>query len=385
MPATLKPWIFIALCLVLLLACRPQAPVQEPRTVIDVPANGQEGGALSGGAEAPAVQETDYLAGTQWPAAELVSGEASLSCGQAPAIEPGAIETQAIEPAGLDPAPVVEATAPIEAIDAPGVPLKDLSFALLEQAVGACEGDRLRLQYKGKIAADFTTLVERVANMATRKRIDQRVLDIDSAGGHVEDAMKAGDAIAASQWTVRVGEDANCHSACVLILAAGDQRDIEGRVGVHRMLRIGSEATTRAELTQELREVYGDIKEYLERNGAAVTVADLMMTVPNRKLRLLTRNELMEYGLEGPNAVQDDLERIQLTRKCGDDFVRRKDDYDRAFTRQCAGLEQDLEAMQTCGLQLLQGFGFPDRKCPVESPLSQLEATAVTTGQAGTE
>lgn len=48
------------------------------------------------------------------------------------------------------------------------------------------------------------------------------------------------------------------------------------------------------------------MKEYLERNGAAVTVADLMMTVPNRKLRLLSEAELQEYGLEGTN-VQDDL------------------------------------------------------------------------------
>src|SRR3546814_2718154 len=101
------------------------------------------------------------------------------------------------------------------------------------------------------------------------------------------------------------------------------------------MVRVGSQATTRAELSQELREVYGEIKEYLERNGASVAVADLMMTVPNRSLRLLDDSELREYGLSGTNAVQDDLDRLILARKCGDEFVKRRDAFLRAYARQC--------------------------------------------------
>src|SRR3546814_2354291 len=101
------------------------------------------------------------------------------------------------------------------------------------------------------------------------------------------------------------------------------------------MVRVVSQATTRAELSQELREVYGEIKEYLERNGASVAVADLMMTVPNRSLRLLDDGELREYGLSGTNAVQDDLDRIILARKCGDEFVKRRDAFLRAYARQC--------------------------------------------------
>src|SRR3546814_4352898 len=111
------------------------------------------------------------------------------------------------------------------------------------------------------------------------------------------------------------------------LLAAGDDREVAGKVGIHRMVRVGSQATTRAELSQELREVYGEIKEYLERNGASVAVADLMMTVPNRSLRLLDDGELREYGLSGTNAVQDDLDRIILARKCGDEFVKRSEEH----------------------------------------------------------
>lgn len=353
-----KQGLLIALCF-FLAACQQKTPVEPPAIVIDMPANAEEGGAISGGPPPPAPPKADTLEGTDWPKAEVTSGEAFISC-----------ETE-------------------ETDEGNGALLTNLAFFSVVDALTSCkQTGMVRLRYEGKIGADFTDLVERVANIAARMEIGQRILDIDSSGGHVEDAMKAGDAIGASQWTLRVREDAICHSACVLILAAGDNREIAGKVGIHRMIRIGSAATTRAELSQELREVYALMKEYLERNGAAVTVADLMMTVPNRKLRLLTEFELQEYGLDGTNAVQDDLERIELTRKCGEDFVKRKDDFTRAFDRECMqpGKGKGPEAVDACGLELRQGFGFPDEKCPLESPLSEHDRDGVrNTDQAGAE
>ena len=333
--------LLLLLCLAMV-ACQREAPVEASSTIVDMPATTELGGAISGGVTPSPAPKAPGLEGTQWPPVELTSGEAWVNC--------------SVDDVGGE----------------QGVALTDLSFSRVVDALTPCEeAGVLRVGYSGKIGADFTALVERVANVAGRLKISRRLLDLDSSGGHIEDAMKAGDAIGASQWTLRVGEQAICHSSCVLILAAGDDRQIAGKVGIHRMMRVGSAATTRSELSQELREVYVQMKEYLERNGAAVTVADLMMTVPNRKLRLLSEAELQEYGLEGTNAVQDDLERIRLTRECGDDFVRRKDDYTRAYDRQCAQPQQDEEQRQACGLALREGFGFPDEKCPVESPLSE--------------
>lgn len=343
MPKHLFPFILVA-CLG---ACQQKAPAEAPATIIDMPANTEQGGALSGGSTLPstAAPKTDVLEGTDWPKAELASGEAFVSC-------------------DLD-----------YAAKGDGEPLVDLSHAGVMAALEPCkEAGLVRLRYEGKIGTDFTALVERVANAATRLHIGRHVLDLDSSGGHVEDAMKAGDAIGASQWTLWVRDDAICHSACVLILAAGDSRQVAGKVGIHRMIRVDSTATTRTELSQELREVYAQMKEYLERNGASVAVADLMMTVPNRKLRLLTEEELQEYGLEGANAVQDDLERIQLTRKCGGEFVRRKDDFSRGYDRECAQPGKALEEVDQCAAELAQKFGFPDPKCPADSPMSSLES-----------
>ncbi len=347
--------LFLFVLAACLSACQQKAPVEEPATIIDMPVSTEQGGALSGGpATAPMTPRPDLLEGTRWPVAEVTSGKAYISC-------------------DLD-----------YAANGDGEPLVDLSYEGVMTAVEPCkQAGTVRLRYEGKISTDFTALVSRVANIASRLHIDQRILDLDSSGGHVEDAMKAGDAIGASQWTLWVRDGAICHSACVLILAAGDDRQVAGKVGIHRMMRIDSTATTRTELSQELREVYAQMKDYLERNGASVAVADLMMTVPNRKLRLLSMEELQAYGLEGTNAVQDDLERIQLTRKCGADFVQRKDDFTRAFDRECVQPDKGAEAIDACGLELRQGFGFPDEKCPLESPLSKHDRVVRDAGQIG--
>ncbi|AKC78838.1 hypothetical protein XB05_08930 [Xanthomonas arboricola] len=235
----------------------------------------------------------------------------------------------------------------------------------------------LRVRYAGKINAGFAALVWRLAAVAEQLRLPHRILDLDSSGGQVEAAIRAGDVIGESNWTIWVREGSICHSACVFVLAAGDNRLVAGKVGIHRMMRISSKATSRAELNRELREVYGNVKDYLERNGVAVAVADLMMTVPNRSLRLLTMDELREYGLDGTNAVQDDLERIRQMRKCGDAFVRRKDAFLVAFDQKCKGEGADLEAVNACGLALKQRFGFPDAACPEESPLAETDAAAL--------
>ncbi|WP_372012981.1 COG3904 family protein [Pseudoxanthomonas sp. 10H] len=252
-----------------------------------------------------------------------------------------------------------------EAVEAP-------SRANLRHLLEPCrDGDVVRLRYRGKIASDFTALVERVTRVADSLGIDSRVLDLDSTGGQVEDAIRAGDWIGGNRWTIWVREDSVCHSACVFVLAGGDSRRLAGRVGIHRIIRLSSTATSRTELNTELQAVYGTVREYLERNGASPLLADVMKTVPNRSLRLLTGDELALYGLDGNNAAQDDLDRVRLLDKCGDDFMRRRDAWVRAFDERCRAQQGEVHALNACGLQLRRDFGFPDDDCPAESPLAE--------------
>ncbi|MEN5427474.1 hypothetical protein ABE522_14100 [Stenotrophomonas pennii] len=293
---------------------------------------------------APPAERTDRA----WPAASLENGEAWISCSTDYASE------------------------------GDGVALPGLARAEMEQALQPCvERGLLRVRYSGKINPGFAELSWRLAVVAEQLGIHKRILDLDSSGGQVESAIVAGDGIGESNWTIWVREGSVCHSACVFVLAAGDNRLVSGKVGIHRMMRISSKATSRAELNRELHEVYDNVKDYLQRNGVAVGVADLMMTVPNRSLRLLSAEELRQYGLDGTNAVQDDLERIKQMRACGDDFVRRKDAFLVAFDQQCKREGAELDAVNTCGQALKKDYGFPDEVCPSDSPLSEIDVATL--------
>ncbi|EMT5435368.1 hypothetical protein N5J01_00950 [Stenotrophomonas sp. GD03701] len=284
-----------------------------------------------------------------WPQAQLENGRAWVSCGTEYAGDAG-----------------------------DGVELEGLQREQIGQALAPCaERGLMRVRYAGKINPGFAEMMWRLAVVADEQKIHKRILDLDSSGGQVESAIVAGDSIGESGWTIWVREGSICHSACVFVLAAGDNRLLSGKVGIHRMMRISSKATSRAELNRELHEVYDNVKDYLQRNGVAVGVADLMMTVPNRSLRLLTPDELRQYGLDGTNAVQDDLERIKQMRACGDDFVQRKDAFLIAFDQQCKREGADMESINSCGQALKQRFGFPDAVCPEESPLSEIDVATL--------
>ncbi|GAB2504495.1 COG3904 family protein [Lysobacter humi (ex Lee et al. 2017)] len=319
-----------------LVACA-QAPAPPPAPTVVL---GEDAPPAPARLAAPQPQPTDTLSSTRWPPARVGSGHAEVSCERE------------------------------DADDAPRV-LDALEFFSLVDAMTACQSTGLvRLHYSGRIDEGFSELARRVAAMAERMDLPERVLDLDSAGGIIEEAIEAGDVLAETGWTVRIRESANCHSACVLILAAADDRDIEGDVGVHRLMRDRSTATSRAELNEELRTVNGLVREYFERHGVALAVADLMMTVPNRRLRVLTADELDLYGLQGRNAAQDDLERIVARRKCGEKFVRRRDAFQRQYEQRCLVADADWETSTRCGLELRAAFGFPDARCPAETPLA---------------
>ncbi|NUO75595.1 MAG: hypothetical protein HOQ32_06230 [Lysobacter sp.] len=340
-----KRWLFGSVLLSLCVLAGCQRPAQtDAKSDEAVTMGDQSGDRSTAPAREPPSGKADGLKGTYWPPAQLDAGEASISC-------------------EYD-----------YAQHGDGEPLTSLEFFSLVDALRDCQPrGMVRVRYRGKIGAGFTALVQRVAAMADRMEIPTRILDLDSTGGHVEEAIRAGDSIAESRWAIWIREDSQCHSACVLVLAAGDTRSISGKVGIHRLIRDRSTATSRAELSAELRAINGQVRDYLERNGVATAVADQMMTVANRDLRILSEAELKEYGLAGTNAAQDDLDRIRIGRKCGEDFMRRRDAFRRDFDKQCMQVGQAFEAMAECGLSLRQRYGFPDARCAQDSPMSEYD------------
>src|SRR5690606_34669490 len=84
-------------------------------------------------------------------------------------------------------------------------------------------------------------------------------------------------------------------------------------------------------------------------------------------------DDQLDYGLDGADPPQDDLDRLQPMRKCGADFVRRRDGFQRRFDRQCKMQDRDIDELKDCGLALREELGVPDAACPNDGQKSELD------------
>jgi hypothetical protein len=74
---------------------------------------------------------------------------------------------------------------------ADGGSLTDLSQSALQEALAPCaERGVIRVRYKGRIDSEFTALIERVTTVADELGIGRRVLDVNSAGGLIENSCR---------------------------------------------------------------------------------------------------------------------------------------------------------------------------------------------------
>jgi hypothetical protein len=128
------------------------------------------------------------------------------------------------------------------------------------------------------------------------------VLFPDSRGGSVSAAMAIGDAVRKTDLTVIVGPDDECSSACVLILAAGVQRRVVGRIGIHRPSfqdDSGFGSLKGEEAATAYRQMSDKVREYLRRMGFEDGLYAAMLRVPSGEARYLTPSEVKDFGLEG--------------------------------------------------------------------------------------
>lgn len=307
----------------------------------------------------PTESMPDLLAWDETTIFDLDSGEATLGC----------------EPIG-DPAS-----------SAGRMALVDVGVEPLRELVRSClPTHTIHLDYTGPIHRDFAELIRVLSDLAEEVGVRRRILDADSPGGDVVMAMHAGDVMGDLDWAMRVRAGASCNSACIMLLAAARYRVVHGEVGIHRVFPARSQATSREELARDLEAVVELIRVYLAKHGASPALVDAMMAVPASEIRVLSESELEAFGLLGANAAQQDLERVRLVQRCGMDFVRRSEAWDKAFESECeepavAGAMARGESPRTvqcaivsCGLELQARFEFPDPACPTEIPVTRTGA-----------
>lgn len=273
--------------------------------------------------------------------------------------------------------------------DYPRRPIADITIVGLHNTLADCDLSELVLFYEGEIDPSFAQLMTLIADR--QWPYDRRTLFLHSAGGDVEAAFQASEAVSRDPWNVfvaRTGEvsltnphsTATCYSACIFLLAAARERVVQGQVGIHRMYPSGSAATSRQELAQELESITERAKAFMRLNGVSASIVDDMMSVSSSEIRILTPDELEAYGLGHVNTAQADLERLDLERRCGEDFVSRLQSARAQIDEVCApqlraacalGSEACAAAnpaMDSCSNEANRAYGFPDPVCPSDGP-----------------
>ncbi|WP_160310406.1 hypothetical protein [Microvirga vignae] len=154
------------------------------------------------------------------------------------------------------------------------------------------------LTVRGPIEANFTQTIS---------QFDFDVLEIDSIGGLLDEAMKAGRRLRAQAKDVKAS--GSCLSACVLILAGGVSRDAlpDARVGVHRFR--GDQATDKdLEIAQQKS---SELISYLSDMGISVELFHAASAVPSDDMRYLTRSDMQKWSLITGPRVQPNPEQPQ--------------------------------------------------------------------------
>lgn len=135
-------------------------------------------------------------------------------------------------------------------------------------------------------------------------------VDINSEGGNVEAAIKIGRIIRREALNVIVGNNAQCASACIYILASGVNRIIHenARVIIHRPF-IDGELSHRTGYDDTYKRIVRITREYFTEMNIPIELVDRMMAIPPYEARELSRAELKQYMLDGadPGYEQKEL------------------------------------------------------------------------------
>lgn len=151
-----------------------------------------------------------------------------------------------------------------------------------------------------------------------RKNTSPLVISLMSSGGDVDVAMKIGRLIRAKGFATSVPDDAQCASACVLLLAAGVQRIIyeRARITIHRPYLEGGLENDEAYDINYKRMVDALNKYFMEMNVPGELVGR-MMTIPPHRGEDLMPDELTRYMLSGADPAYEQKQSSKESRKLG--------------------------------------------------------------------
>jgi hypothetical protein len=143
------------------------------------------------------------------------------------------------------------------------------------------------------------------------REITGAYLILNSNGGDVESAMRAGEIARRYNVTMKVMTEASCASACVLLLVGGVDRYIFGNVGVHRPYS-ASYSSSLSESNRRYKNISALVERYLSTMNMPPGLINAMNATPPDQVHWLTPDEMDAFGISGSDPVwQDRVDSVQ--------------------------------------------------------------------------
>jgi hypothetical protein len=220
----------------------------------------------------------------------------------------------------------------------------------------------LVIQISGEITDDTATgleaIISRVRNTAKTSQYTFTLLSVElnSPGGSVDAAMKIGRILRKEGPIVDVKSGALCLSACVLILAGGTTRGLDGTIGIHRpYFPVPSGDVSVETIKSNYQQMLQSIRTYLKEMNVVEALADDMLRTNPEHMRVLRKNELTQYGLTDVDPIAMEALEIQAAKALGLDrkeYMRRN----LLVERSCGG---SLPTYAECRRNILKSGNIP--------------------------
>lgn len=139
------------------------------------------------------------------------------------------------------------------------------------------------------LVADFDKAVE--------ARPDAKVLLLNSPGGYVDDALVVAHKVKDRGMSTLVGSGMGCYSACSYIFFAGQNREVDGELGVHQ---ISAEVADLVLAQTTLADVLAALDEF-EVTQSIITV---MLQTPPAEMYIFTADEVGKLGIDRGDDIE---------------------------------------------------------------------------------
>ncbi|MBP2462836.1 MULTISPECIES: PAN domain-containing protein [unclassified Rhizobium] len=117
-----------------------------------------------------------------------------------------------------------------------------------------------------------------------------KLVTLNSPGGNVQMGLLIADDIHQRKLATYIPKDSKCFSACSFVFLAGDERKVDGALGVHQ-ISSDSPDLVGAQLA------ISDIIEVLNRFGTPMDVMQVMFKTPPNDMHVFSQDEVVRYKL----------------------------------------------------------------------------------------